>query len=69
MSIKEVTEGFAFEMMMKETPYSNNYDSGSDGILEECRSCRFHRPNWKHETCVYEFCPYSKEPISTRRQK
>ena len=24
-----------------------HYDSGVDGILPECRSCRFHRPFWK----------------------
>lgn len=56
----------AFELMMQETPYSR-YDSGCDGITPECRSCRFHRPYWKYQTCVFEECPYSKAPISTRR--
>lgn len=69
MSNRNTTEEIAFEMMMKETPYSNKYDSGSDGILPECRNCRFHRPNWIFETCVYKRCPYSGVPISTRRPK
>ena len=56
----------AFELMMQETPYSR-YDSGCDGIMPECRSCRFHRPYWKYQTCVFEECPYSKAPVSTRR--
>ena len=55
--------------MRENSPTAKQYDSGADGILEECRSCRFHRPFWEHETCVYEFCPYSEQPISTRREK
>ncbi len=54
--------------MRENSPTTKQYDSGEDGILEECRSCRFHRPNWKYETCAYEFCPYSVEPISTRKK-
>ncbi len=57
----------AFEALMQETPGSDHYDSGADGILPECRSCRFHRPGWKNKTCVYDECPYCKEPVSTRR--
>ena len=57
----------AFEALMQETPGSDHYDSGADGILPECRSCRFHRPGWKTKTCVYDVCPYWMEPISTRR--
>lgn len=57
----------AFEALMQETPGSDHYDSGADGILPECRSCRFHRPGWKTKTCVYDECPYCMEPVSTRR--
>ncbi len=56
----------AFEAMMKETPYAK-YDSGYDGILPECRTCRFHRPHWKYQSCVFEHCPYSQGELSTRR--
>lgn len=56
----------AFEVMMKETPYSH-FDSGCDGICPECRSCRFHRPYWIYQSCVFEECPYSPVRLSTRR--
>ena len=56
----------AFELLMQETPYSR-YDSGCDGIIPECRSCRFHRPYWKYQTCVFEECPYSPVKPSTLR--
>lgn len=48
----------AFEALMKEVPGHNHYDSGCDGICPECRSCCFHRPYWKYQTCVFEECPY-----------
>ena len=56
----------AFEALMKGTPY-NHYDSGCDGICPECRSCCFHRPHWKYQSCVFEMCPYSPKALSTRR--
>ena len=46
----------AFEALMKEVPGHNHYDSGCDGICPECRSCCFHRPYWKYQTCVFEEC-------------
>ena len=42
----------AFEAAMNESPYSQ-YDSGEDGMFEECRSCRFHRPHGVDRTCVF----------------
>ena len=57
----------AFEALMKETPY-NHYDSGCDGICPECRSCRFHRPYWKYQSCVFEESPYYLVPVSTRNE-
>lgn len=56
----------AFERLMQETPYSH-FDSGCDGICPECRSCWFHRPYWKYQTCVFKECPYSPKRLSTRR--
>lgn len=56
----------AIEAIMREKPYSN-YDSGCDGICEECRSCRFHRPYWKYQSCVFRECPYSTIVLSTAR--
>ena len=57
----------AFEELMQEVPGFNHYDSGYDGICPECRSCRFHRPLWKYQSCVFPECPYSPVPLSTRR--
>lgn len=57
----------AFEALMMDIPGFDHYDSGCDGILPECRSCRFHRPYWKYQTCVFEKCPYSPKAQSTRR--
>ena len=54
----------AFEVLMRETPYSH-FDSGCEGITPECRSCCFHRPHWKYQSCVFAECPYSCIPIST----
>lgn len=52
----------AFETMMREMPSSKHYDSGMEGVLPECRSCRLHRPFWKYQSCVFKSCPYS--PVS-----
>ena len=57
----------AFEQLMQGKPGFDHYDSGHEGILPECRKCRFHRPFWKYQSCVYELCPYSHEKLSTRR--
>lgn len=56
----------AFDILMKETPY-DHFDSGCDGICPECRTCRFHRPYWKYQTCVFTQCPYSPVTLSTLR--
>lgn len=58
----------AFDALMQEVPGFNHYDSGYDGIIPECRSCRFHRPLWKYQSCVFEECPYSLEAVSTKRK-
>jgi len=58
----------AFEALMKETPNQNHYDSGHDGVLAECRSCRFHRPYWQFQSCVYKECPYSPYSVSTAKK-
>ena len=35
----------AFEALMKDTPGFDHYDSGYDGILPECRTCRAYSRN------------------------
>lgn len=53
--MKRMTAGDlqALELLMQTTPGFEHYDSGVDGILPECRSCRFHRPFWKYQSCVF----------------
>ena len=58
----------AFEALMQEAPGDDHYDSGCEGICPECRSCRFHRPYWKYQSCVFAECPYYLVPVSTRNE-
>ena len=55
----------SIEALMQDVPGFDHYDSGHEGILPECRKCRFHRPFWKYQSCVYKACPYSSEHLST----
>lgn len=57
--MKRMTAGDlqALELLMQTTPGFEHFDSGADGILPECRSCRFHRPFWKYQSCVFAECP------------
>lgn len=66
-SMKRMTAGDlqALELLMQTTPGFDHFDSGVDGILPECRSCRFHRPFWKYQSCVFAECPYCCNPVST----
>ena len=41
--------------LLMEEPENDQYDSGADGILPECRSCRLHRPFDPVQTCVYRY--------------
>mgnify|MGYP007022432512 CR=1 FL=1 len=43
----------AFDALMQETPYSH-FDSGCEGIMPECRTCRFHRPFWKYQSLLLQ---------------
>ena len=58
----------AFDALMQETPYSH-FDSGCEGIIPECRTCRFHRPRWKYQSCVFAECPYCCNPVSTLKNQ
>lgn len=58
----------AIQLLMQHDP-AEHYDSGEDGILPECRACRFHRPYAQDRTCVYRICPYASVHVSTQRPK
>ena len=48
----------AFEQLMQERPGADHFDNGEAGAPEDCGTCRFYRPRWKYQFCVYEECPY-----------
>ena len=48
----------AFESLMQGKPGFDHYDSGEAGAPEDCGDCRFYRPDWKYQFCVYAECPY-----------
>ena len=63
---KPKKEELAFKMLMQEKPNNNHFDSGVDGISEECRYCRFHRPYWTYRSCVFKECPYEPGLMTER---
>lgn len=48
----------AFEQLMQTRPGADHFNSGEAGAPEDCGTCRFYRPHWKYQFCVYEECPY-----------
>lgn len=47
----------AFETLMQGKPGFERYENGC-AECEDCNTCRFYRPRWKYQFCVYEECPY-----------
>lgn len=43
----------AFERLMQEKPGFDHYKGGGANAPEDCGSCRFYRPDWKYQYCVY----------------
>ena len=70
MKESKYTIAYAYEQLMRENnPNIGEYDSGADGVLPECRSCRFHRPHWTYQSCCYVSCPYSSKKVSTLKNQ
>lgn len=46
----------AFEQLMQGKPGFDHYDSGEAVTPEDCGTCRFYRPHWKYQFCVYAEC-------------
>ena len=38
--------------------YAQIQKGGDAGAPEDCGDCRFYRPDWKYQFCVYAECPY-----------
>ena len=54
----------AFERLMQEKPGFDHYDGGGANAPEDCGSCRFYRPDWKYQYCVYAECPYQPDKLT-----
>ena len=69
--MKRMTAGDlqALELLMQTTPGFEHFDSGADGILPECRSCRFHRPHWKWRAGGGAEGPGGGNPVSTLKNQ
>ena len=69
--MKRMTAGDlqALELLMQTTPGFEHFDSGADGILPECRSCRFHRPFWKYSPACLQSVPTAAIPFLPSKTK
>ncbi len=47
-----------YQLLMQQKPGFDRYQSGCAGGDEDCGTCRFYRPQWKYEFCVFKECPY-----------
>lgn len=58
----------AFETLMQVKP---GFDRYSSGCAEQgnCDGCRFYRPRWKYQFCVYKECPYEPGRKTKRKHK
>ena len=48
----------AFESLIQQKPGFDGYKTDCSGTDEDCNTCRFYRPKWKYEFCIFEECPY-----------
>ena len=56
----------AFERLMQEKPGFDHYDDGGADAPEDCGTCRFYRPDWKYQFCVYAECPYQPGKLTAQ---
>ena len=54
----------AFEQLMQTRPGADHFDNGEAGSPEDCGTCRFYRPDWKYQYCVYAECPYQQGKLT-----
>ncbi len=67
----QLTDGTdrAFEMLMQQTPGFDSYSSGCVTEHEGCDVCRFYRPHWTYQYCVYAECPYELGELTAKRKR
>ena len=59
----------AFEMLMQQTPGFDRYTSPDAANDNGCGKCRFYRPRWKYQFCIYSECPYEPGKQTTKNER
>lgn len=57
----------AFEILMQGKPGFDRYENGC-AACDDCNTCRFYRPRWKYQFCVYAECPYQPGRLTARER-
>ncbi len=57
----------AFEILMQGKPGFDRYENGC-AACDDCNTCRFYRPRWKYQFCVYAECPYQPGRLTARKR-
>ena len=58
----------AFEMLMHGKSGFDRYENDGCADCEDCNTCHFYRPHWKHQVCVYAECPYEPGKLTALRR-
>lgn len=58
----------AFEMLMQQAPGFDRYESPCASEYKGCGDCRFYRPHWNYQFCVYAVCPYEPGKPTAKRK-
>ena len=53
-----------FERLMQGKPGFDHYDSNGAITPEDCGTCRFYRPHWQYQFCVYAECRYQSGKLT-----
>lgn len=59
----------AFEKLMQEKPGFDRFDSACAENGDDCRTCRFYRPDWKYEFCIFKECPYCPGKLTRKKHR
>ncbi len=57
----------AFEILMQGKPGFERYENGC-AACDDCNTCRFYRPRWKYQFCVYAECPYQPGRLTAKKR-
>ncbi len=57
----------AFEILMQGKPGFDRYENGC-AAYDDCNTCRFYRPRWKYQFCLYAECPYQPGRLTAKKR-